>query len=299
MSTAPQELVGAQQELTVGIAEISWRSLVRFGLRNRMAGAGALLVAISVLVAIFGPLFAPHSPYAQDLADRLAGPSRQHLLGTDSLGRDILSRLLYGARLSLASGVGVVLVSLLGGLLLGTTAGYFRGAWDELVMRVTDMFLAFPGLILAMAIAAILHPSLTNALIAVAATWWPTYARLARGQTMAIKPNEYVEAARALGVGAFRIILRHIVPNALGPILVQATLDIGGIILTIAGLSFIGFGAQPPTPEWGLMVSDGRSYLATQWWVPTAPALAILFLVLGFNLAGDGLRDVLDPHTRR
>jgi peptide/nickel transport system permease protein len=206
---------------------------------------------------------------------------------------------LYGARLSMAAGAAIVSAALVVGVAAGLFAGYRRGRADDVVMRITDMFLAFPGLILAMAIAAILRPSLTTAIIAIAATAWPTYARLMRGQVLAVSHAEYVEAIRAIGQTDVGIVVRHILPNAVAPIIVLATLEFGAAILTLAGLSFIGFGAQPPTPEWGVMVSQGRNYLQTQWWTPTAPALAILFLVLGTNLLGDGLRTVFDPRLAR
>lgn len=267
----------------------------RFLLRSPTATAGAILIVICVIAAIFGPLLDPVNPTAQHLSHHFFRPSAAHPLGTDELGRDILSRLLTGARYSIVAAMGVVASAIVIGTTIGITAGYFGGWWDELVMRVTDIFLAFPSLILAMAIAAVLHPSLINAVVAIAVTWWPTYARLMRAQTLAVRNNTYVEAAAALGAGRLGILWRHILPNASTPVLVQATLDIGNVILTVAGLSFIGFGAQPPTPEWGLMVSEGRNFLSTQWWIPTMPALAILWVVLGFNLAGDGLRDLFDP----
>ncbi|MGH7921751.1 MAG: nickel transporter permease [Candidatus Dormibacteraceae bacterium] len=269
--------------------------LGRVILRSPTATAGVILIVVCLLAAIFGPLLDHVNPTAQHLSQHFLPPSPSHPLGTDELGRDILSRILTGARYSIVSAVCVVGSAIVVGTAVGITAGYFGGWWDDAVMRVTDIFLAFPGLILAMAIAAVLHPSLVNAVIAIAVTWWPGMARLMRGQTLSIRNNAYVEAASALGVGRVGILRRHILPNAFTPVLVQATLDVGNAILTVAGLSFIGFGAQPPTPEWGLMVSEGRNFLATQWWIPTMPALAILAVVLGFNLAGDGLRDLLDP----
>jgi peptide/nickel transport system permease protein len=258
-----------------------------------------VVVALFVLVAAGAPALALQSPLAQDLAHRLSGPSVHHPFGRDSLGRDVYSRVVYGARISLVSGLGVVLVAAAFGVAAGTTAGWTGGGWDEAVMRGTDMFLAFPSLILAMAISAILRPSLLNALVAIAVTSWPAYARLARAQVLSLRTRDFVEAARAQGATDLAIITRHLVPNALAPLLVQATLDVGNIILISAGLSFIGFGAQPPTPEWGVMVSDGRTFLMDQWWVATFPAVAILLLVLGFNLVGDGIRDVLDPRLRK
>jgi peptide/nickel transport system permease protein len=295
MSSTPIPVAQEADYLREGARELSWARAIRTLLRNPTAAVGSVLVVCYMLVAVFGPLLAPYDPSLQHLGIRLAPPSGAHWFGTDSLGRDLFSRVLYGSRLSISAGVAVVLVAMVVGTLAGTTAGFFGGVWDDVVMRLTDMFLAFPSLILAMAIAAILHPSLTNALIAVTVTWWPAYARLIRGQTLAVKSNQYVEAARALGSGTGRLIFRHILPNAFAPVLVQATLDVGAVILTVAGLSFIGFGAQPPTPEWGLMVSEGRSFLQTQWWIPTLPALAILVLVLACNLTGDGLRDIMDP----
>jgi peptide/nickel transport system permease protein len=244
------------------------------------------------------PWIALQDPLAQDLTHRLAGPARPHPFGTDSLGRDIYSRVIYGARISVVSGTMVVAAATIFGVAAGTAAGWVGGWWDEVLMRVTDMFLAFPSLILAMAISAILRPSLTNALLAIAITSWPPYGRLMRAQVLSLRARDYIEAARAQGATDTAIIVRHLIPNAIAPLLVQATLDVGGIILTSAGLSFIGFGAQPPTPEWGLMVSEGRGFLMDQWWVATFPAVAILLLVLGFNLLGDGIRDVLDPRLR-
>jgi peptide/nickel transport system permease protein len=260
---------------------------------------GIVLVSLFVLTAIFGPFVTPYPPDALHLNHVMAPPGGQFVLGTDELGRDMLSRLLAGARPSLLAGLIVVSASSLVGLLLGAVAGYVGGFVDEIVMRVTDMVLAVPTLILAMAIAAILHPSLTNALIAVAATSWPGYTRLVRGQTLSVKSTDYVLAARGLAVSTPRIVLRHLVPNVLGPLVVSATFDIGAVILSVAGLSFIGFGAQPPTAEWGRMIAEGANYFGTNWWVSTEPAVALLLAVLGFNLVGDSLRDVLDPRASR
>jgi peptide/nickel transport system permease protein len=299
LTSTPLPTSEEASQLSGGLASRPRYDALRVLLRNPTAAAGTALIVLYVLLALLGPVLAPNDPYAQDLRDKLTGPGLPHLLGTDSLGRDILSRILYGARLSVPAGFGVVASAIVIGTLAGVIAGYFGGVLDDAVMRITDMFLAFPGLILAMAIAAILRPSLTNALIAVAVTWWPGYARLIRGQALAIKSLQYIEAERSLGAGDIRIIGRHILPNSFAPVLVKATLDVGAVILTVAGLSFIGFGAQPPTPEWGAMVSDGRSFLQTQWWMPTFPALAVLLLVLACNLAGDGLRDMLDPRDRR
>lgn len=270
----------------------SWR---RFR-RNMGAMIGLILLILLVLAAIFGPLLVGN-PSAQDLAARLAPPSGTHPFGTDQLGRDVLARTLNGSRISLGLGVSVMLASLLIGSTVGLIAGLRGGWWDEAIMRVTDIFLAFPSLILAMAISAALGPSLTNVMIAVAIVSWPTYARLIRAQVLALREREFVEAARALGSTQGRIAFRHLLPNALAPLLVQASFDVGSAILTAAGLGFIGFGAQPPTPEWGAMVSETRNYITQAPWASSAPAIAILLTVLAFNLLGDGLRDVFDPRN--
>lgn len=262
--------------------------------RNSGAMVGLVLLVLLMLLAALGPLLVG-SPSTQDLAARLAPPSAAHLLGTDQLGRDVLTRVLSGARISLGIGVSVMLASLLVGSAAGLVAGLLGGWWDEVIMRVTDIFLAFPGLILAMAISAALGPSLTNVMIAVAVVSWPTYARLIRAQVLALREREFVEAARALGSSQGRVAFRHLLPNSLAPLLVQGSFDVGSAILTAAGLGFIGFGAQPPTPEWGAMVSETRNYIAQAPWASSAPALAILVTVLAFNLLGDGLRDVFDP----
>jgi peptide/nickel transport system permease protein len=233
------------------------------------------------------------------LENRLDPPSNTFPLGLDQLGRDILSRVLYGARLSLVVGLVVVVMSGVLGTTVGVVAGFVGGRVDDILMRVTDIFFAFPALILAMAIAAALGPSLTNTMIAIATVTWPVYARLSRAQALVLRRQEFIEAARAIGLSDARIMVRHLLPNSLSPLIVQASFNMGEAILIAAGLSFIGFGAQPPTPEWGVMVSEGRDYMTTQWWVPTFPALAILIAVTGFNLLGDGLRDLLDPRLRR
>ncbi|MBX5465352.1 MAG: ABC transporter permease [Clostridia bacterium] len=295
---SPPETPGSR-EVAPGAPAAGRGRLARKLLKSPLTVTGAAVVALYVLLALAAGWLAPYGPADQELAARLAPPSPAHWLGTDSLGRDILSRILYGARIDLVVAVSVVVVTALAGSGVGLLAGWAGGWVDEALMRFTDMFLAFPSLILAMAIAAVLGPSLPNTLVAIAAVQWPAYARLMRGQVLALREALYVEAARSLGARPGRILLRHLLPNAVAPILVQATLDMGGVIMTAAGLSFIGFGAQPPAPEWGLMVSDGRRFIMNQWWVATFPGLAILLLVLGFNLVGDGLRDVLDPRWRR
>lgn len=267
-------------------------------LREPLNVLALTLIALFALGAILAPLIAPYDPLAQDLASRLDPPSGAHWLGTDQLGRDILSRLLYGSRISLV--IGMVVVGLAGvfGTFVGVVAGYVGGMADEALMRLTEVFLAFPPLILAMAIAGALGPSLTNAIIAIAAVTWAVYARLARGQILALRQREYVEAARSIGASPIRIMWRHLLPNAIAPLLIQASFDMGSAIISAAGLSFIGFGAQPPTPEWGVMISEGRNFISTQPWLSLFPGLAILFAVGAFNLLGDGLRDILDPRLR-
>ncbi len=264
-----------------------------------LVGLGAAIVVVYALLALAAPLLALHPPLAQFLEERLGPPSARYPLGLDQIGRDIFSRLLFGARLSLAIGLVVVVMAGVLGTAVGVTAGFAGGRVDHVLMRVTDIFFAFPSLILAMAIAAALGPSLTNAMIAIAMVTWPVYARLSRAQTLVLTRQEFLEAARVMGASDLRIIVRHILPNALAPLIVQASFNMGEAILIAAGLSFIGFGAQPPTPEWGVMISEGRDYITTQWWVPTFPGLAILVAVTGFNLLGDGIRDLLDPRLRR
>lgn len=272
------------------------RPLRRF-LRNPGGLIGLFLLVVLILVALLAPAIAP-DPIEQNIAQRLQPPSAEHWLGTDQLGRDVWARVAHGAGISLRVGFGVVLLAVLIGVMVGLLAGTLGGAWDNLLMRVTDIFFAFPSLILAMAIAAALGPNLNNTIIAVALVSWPIYARLVRANVLALREREFVEAARALGSSQGRLMLRHLLPNTLTPVFVQASFDVGGAILTAAGLSFIGFGAQPPTPEWGAMVSETRSYIAEAIWAPTASAMGILLTVLAFNLLGDALRDVLDPRGR-
>ena len=268
-------------------------------LRNPLNVLAIGLIAGFAFCAVFAPLLAPYDPLTQALASRLEPPSPAHVLGTDQLGRDIASRLLYGARISLFIGVVVVASAGIFGTCIGLVAGYVAGLVDESLMRLTEVFLAFPPLILAMAIAGALGPSLTNAIIAIAAVTWAVYARLARGQILSLRRREFVEAARSIGVHPVRILARHLLPNAVAPLLIQASFDMGAAIIAAAGLSFIGFGAQPPTPEWGVMISEGRNFISTQPWLSLFPGLAILFAVGSFNVLGDGLRDELDPRLRR
>ena len=285
-------------EQPVRVGRSSARQAFGHVLRQPTIVAGALLMLLFLVAALFAPILSPYDPLGQNISQGLKPPSAEHLMGTDKLGRDILSRLLYGARISLFVGLAVVAVSSIIGSLIGLLAGYLAGWADEIMMRVTDVFFAFPSLILAMAIAGALGPSLRNALIAIIAVTWPVYARLIRGQVLSVKEREFVLAAQTIGVPEWQILLRHILPNSLAPLLVQASFDLGGAILAVAGLSFIGFGAQPPTPEWGVMISEGRNYMATQAWLAAFPAVAILLVVAGFNLLGDGLRDLLDPRLQ-
>ena len=268
-------------------------------LANPLNVVALALIAMFAACALFAPLLAPYDPLLQELGTRLQPPSPQHWLGTDSLGRDIASRILYGARISLIVGVVVVASAGVVGTAIGLVAGYAGGLVDDALMRLTEVFLAFPALILAMAIAGALGPSLTNAIIAIAAVTWAVYARLVRGQILSLRRREFVEAARAMGASRTRIVLRHLLPNALAPLMVQASFDLGSSIIAAAGLSFIGFGAQPPTPEWGVMISEGRNYISTQPWLSLFPGLAILLAVGSINLLGDGLRDAFDPRLCR
>ncbi len=275
--------------------DLQKRNLRRF-LKNPGSLLGSIIALIIILLALFAPLIAG-DPLAQNLSERLQAPNPNHFLGTDQLGRDVFSRVLQGARISLRLGLIVVSLSLFVGSLVGLTAGILGGLWDDLLMRITDIFLAFPALILAMAISAALGPNLNNVMIAVAAVSWPSYARLLRAQVLALKHVEFVDAARSLGATQTRIALRHLLPNSVTPLMVQASFDIGSAILTAAGLSFIGFGAQPPIPEWGAMVSETRNFINEAPWASSSPAIAILLTVLAFNLLGDGIRDVLDPRS--
>jgi peptide/nickel transport system permease protein len=268
-------------------------------LANPLNLVALLLIALFAVGAILAAVIAPYDPLVQALGSRLEPPSAAHWLGTDQLGRDIASRLLYGARISLFIGLVVVASAGLVGTVVGLVAGYVAGLVDEALMRLTEVFLAFPPLILAMAIAGALGPSLTNAIIAIAAVTWAVYARLVRGQVLSLRRREYVEAARSIGASGPRILIRHLLPNVLAPLLVQASFDMGAAIISAAGLSFIGFGAQPPTPEWGVMISEGRNFISTEPWLSLFPGLAILLAVGAFNLLGDGLRDLFDPRLRR
>jgi peptide/nickel transport system permease protein len=270
----------------------------RVARRNPLLAVGAAMCLVIVVLAVLAPLVAPFpddAGSATHALETLERPSAAHPFGTDQVGRDVLSRVVYGARISPLIALLVLVISCLVGIPLGIAAGYFGGWVDDVIMRVTDVFLAFPALLLALAFAAVMRPSITNTVIAIAVTWWPWYARIVRGQAASVAARPYVESARAMGIPDRRILLRHVLPNSITPVIVQVSLDVGGVILTASALSFLGLGAQDPTPDWGLMVSQGQAFFTTHWWLVTFPGAAILFTAVAFNLLGDGLRDVLDP----
>lgn len=265
---------------------------------QKSAMLGLVIIIVLIVSAILAPLLAPYDPIDQNFREQLQPPNAKHLLGTDEFGRDILSRMLYGSRIALMVGIMADSIALVLGVVLGLVAGYY-GRWaDTMIMRFTDVMLAFPYLLLAMIVVAILGPSLNNAMIAIGFVYMPQYARLVRGSVLSVKEMDYVEAARAAGVPPMRIMLRHVLINCFAPIIVMATLAVGWAIVQTAGLSFLGLGAQPPRPEWGAMLAVGRNYMLSAPWIATFPGLAILLVVIGFNLLGDGLRDALDPHLK-
>ncbi len=271
------------------------RNILTFLLRSPTSAFGLLVLTILIVTAIGAPWFATHDPYVQDLNNVLQPPGNGHLFGTDELGRDIFSRLVWGARITLTI---IFLVSIVVGpigLIVGTTSGYMGGKFDTVMMRITDIFLSFPSLILSLAFVAALGPSLNNAIIAIGLTAWPPIARLARAETMTFRNADYIAAARLQGASPMRIIVKSIMPMCLPSVVIRLTLNMATVILTAAGLGFLGLGAQPPLPEWGAMIATGRRYMIDSWWLVTFPGLAILFVSLAFNLLGDGLRDALDP----
>lgn len=272
--------------------------LLRFLRKNPLTVVGLAIVVAWILIGLLAPAIAPYGPLQQKVVERLKPPSAAHLFGTDQLGRDIFSRVLYGGRISLPAGLLVVLGATLVGGVIGALAGWFGGWFDEIVMRVTEVFMAFPTIILAMAIAAALGPSLLNAVLAMVVVWWPNYARLMRGLVTSIKSEQYVEAARVVGVPELRILWRAVLPNCAAPLVVLGTIDLGAAILVFAGLSFLGLGSDPATPEWGRMIADGVQFF-DQWWIAAFPGLAICTVVIGFNFIGDGIRDALDPRLRK
>ncbi|MBA8903479.1 ABC transporter permease [Phyllobacterium sp. P30BS-XVII] len=265
--------------------------------RNPLAAVGAIIILTLILTAIFAPLIATHDPLKQDLAQRLLPPGGINWMGTDELGRDIWSRVVYGSRITLVIVVLVAVLAAPAGLIIGAVAGYFGGWIDRILMGITDIFLSMPKLILALALVAALGPGIENAIIAIAITSWPGYARIARAETLTFKNSEFIAAIRLQGASSLRVILGHVLPLCTSSMIVRVTLDMAGIILTAAGLGFIGLGAQPPLPEWGAMIARGRSFILDQWWVATMPGFAIIIVSLGFCFLGDGLRDVLDPKS--
>lgn len=275
-----------------------WNTVFRRLLHNRGALIGLVLLALLAVMALTADILAPYEPNVMAPAATLRGPSSEHLFGTDQFGRDILSRVMYGARLSFQVGTIAVTIALIGGVVLGMVAGFY-GRWvDAAISMLIDIMLAFPGILLALAIVAVLGPSLLNLMVAVGIAAVPSYTRLVRGAVLSAKSQLYVEAARVTGVSDGAIMFKHILPNVLAPVIVLATLGVGGAILTGAALSFLGLGAKPPTPEWGAMLSAGRNYLALAWWVTLFPGLAIMVTVLSINMLGDGLRDALDPRLK-
>jgi len=291
---APTETNAVEAVEAIARRPALWRTI----LRNPLAAAGTVIVLFWIVLAVIAPLVARYDPITfQDLYNTLGAPSSAHLLGTDEAGRDVLSRLAYGGRASLGLGMVVVASGVLLGLLLGGIAGFVGRAVDEVIMRIADIVLAFPILILALAVSAALGPSLVNTALAMIIVWWPTYARVVRGVVLELREREFVTAARATGVGEWRILWRTVLPNAIGPVVILATLDIGNAILTVAGLSFIGFGVPQPNPEWGAMISEAQKN-PDQWWLAVFPGLAIFTAIMGLNFFGDALRDALDPRTR-
>jgi peptide/nickel transport system permease protein len=288
------ERPASRMQARLGRAYVAWR---RFS-ANRLAFVGLLIIIALLVIAALAGVLALYSPTFGDLkGSRLLAPSAEHWFGTDDLGRDILSRILYGSRWTLYVVVLVAIIAAPIGLLVGAVAGYAGGWTDAVLMRITDIFLAFPKLILALAFVAALGPGIENAVLAIAITSWPPYARIARAETLTVRNSDYIKAVQLMGASPFRIVLRHIMPLCISSLIIRVTLDMAGIILTAAGLGFLGLGAQPPLPEWGAMIASGRRFVLDQWWVAGAPGFAILIVSLGFNLLGDGLRDALDPRS--
>ncbi|MFI3312319.1 MAG: nickel transporter permease [Eubacteriales bacterium] len=270
--------------------------------RNKLSLSATILLVIILLMTVLAPYIIP---YPEDISDstnvseKYQAPSWEHWMGTDELGRDLFSRVVYGGRVSISTAVIAVAVSLLIGVPLGAVAGSFGGWVDNVIMRITDVFLSFPPLLLAIAFVALMGNGLTNTILAISLSWWPWYTRLVRGQAISIRERKFVQAAETIGTGRLKVIFGHIIPNCISPVIVQASMDIGGVILTVASLSFLGLGAQAPTPEWGLMISTGRASFPDKWWYCIFPGLAIFITVLCFNLLGDAIREILDPKTRK
>ncbi len=289
----------AEPDAPVQFSQRNWRRAIHVFQRNRTALIGLLIILVLIIVAIFAPWLEPYDPYVVKLDSRLMPPALEHLFGTDNLGRDILSRVIAGSRVSLEVGILTVGLSMLIGVPAGLIAGYWRGVVDAAIMRLVDVFLAFPVIILAIAIVAVRGPGLTNVMLALVVVYWTTYARVTRGVTLVLREEEYVLAARSVGIPTLRILWRHILPNALAPLLVIATLGMGNAILAEAALSFLGLGIQPPEASWGSMLNFGMQFLRDAPFLSYFPGLAIFFTVMGFNMLGDGLRDALDPRLRQ
>ncbi|MEN2984248.1 MAG: oligopeptide ABC transporter permease [Dictyoglomaceae bacterium] len=271
--------------------KIAWKRLAK----NRLALVGLSIVLIIVIIAIFADYIAPYDPLKVDLSKHLLPPSREHLLGTDEFGRDILSRIIFGARVSLQIGFFAQVISISLGTVLGLLAGFYGGWVDDVIMRIVEILFAFPFLLFVIAVVAVFGPGIQNLYLAVALIGWAGVARIVRGQVLSLRERDFVASARAIGAGTWRILFRHILPNALSPIIIEATLGMGGMIMLEAGLSFLGLGVQAPTPSWGSMVQAGLAYMRSAWWYPVFPGIVIMIIVFGFNLLGDGLRDALDP----
>ncbi|SEL51371.1 peptide/nickel transport system permease protein [Paenibacillus sp. cl141a] len=287
------------ESLPSGTRLVQWKSFYHRLKKNKAALFGGYFLLLMILIAIFGPLLTQYDPTKVDYSTKLLKPSADHWFGTDHNGRDIFTRIIHGMRLTLSVGFISVIIGAAFGVVLGIISGYYGGKWDALIMRMTDVMLAFPGILLALAVVSVLGKNLFNVIIAVSIFSIPTFARVVRGSTLAVRKLEYVDAMRSLGASDGRIIFGHILPNITSPIIVQATLRIAVAILTASGLSFLGLGAQPPTPEWGAMLNDGRNYIMDHPHVALFPGLSIVFVVIAFNLLGDGLRDVLDPKMKK
>lgn len=284
---------------TISLTRASaWGSGLRILRRNPLVLIGFIVVILWIVIALLAPWIAPYDPLAQNVPQRLQPPGDAHPFGTDELGRDMFSRVVWGGRITLPAGMTVVVIGSTLGTIIGALAGYIGGYWDELLMRLSELFMAFPTIILAMAITAALGPDIRNAILALVVVWWPSYARLIRALVLDVKSKEYVDGARSIGASGFYILFRTVLPNCISSAVVLATLDIGNAILTFAGLSFLGLGPDPSSPEWGRMVSIGIDFF-DQWWMWLFPGLAIAILVMAFNFIGDGLRDLLDPRLRK
>ncbi|HVX31133.1 MAG TPA: ABC transporter permease [Nitrolancea sp.] len=299
MSETQAAATTATPQVLSSVRQSRQRGPLKRLLRNRAAGIGAVIILIIVLAAILAPLIAPYDPYHQDLAASLQGPSASHLFGTDSLGRDVFSRVIYGGRITIPVSMAAVILAILIGVPVGLASGYRGGLSDSFIMRLMDILLAFPSLLLAMAIMASLGVHLWTISVAIAVTSIPIYVRLVRAEVLRLRNREFVDAARCIGVDDRTILFRHILPNGLSPIIIQASLNAALAILNVSALSFIGLGAQPPSAEWGAMLADGRSVMQVAWNVTTFPGIAIFLVVIAFNLVGDGLRDAYDPRSRR